>query len=147
LDNAPVALNIVLMTGAATAIFASFLGAFQYDLKRVIAYSTCSQLGYMVLACGLSKYNLAMFHLVNHAFFKALLFLSAGSVIHAFADEQDMRRMGGLFAFMPFTYICMLIGNLGFNCFSIFFWLLFKGFNYRSSLSSLWVIHHSLQRF
>jgi len=85
---------------------------FQNDLKKVIAYSTCSQLGYMVFACGLSHYHIAMFHLVTHAFFKALLFLSAGSVIHGVADEQDMRKMGGLLKLLPFTYICMVVGSL-----------------------------------
>jgi NADH-ubiquinone oxidoreductase chain 5 len=84
----------------------------QNDLKRVIAYSTCSQLGYMVFACGLSNYSVGMFHLANHAFFKALLFLGAGSVIHAVADEQDMRKMGGLKKLVPFTYSMMTIGSL-----------------------------------
>jgi NADH-ubiquinone oxidoreductase chain 5 len=84
----------------------------QNDLKRVIAYSTCSQLGYMVFACGLSNYSVGVFHLVNHAFFKALLFLGAGSVIHAVADEQDMRKMGGLKNLVPFTYSMMTIGSL-----------------------------------
>jgi NADH-ubiquinone oxidoreductase chain 5 len=79
-----------------TAFFASTTGLVQNDIKRVIAYSTCSQLGYMVFACGLSNYSVGIFHLANHAFFKALLFLSAGSVIHAVNDEQDMRKMGGL---------------------------------------------------
>jgi len=84
----------------------------QNDLKRVIAYSTCSQLGYMVFACGTSNYNVGIFHLSNHAFFKALLFLSAGSVIHALADEQDMRKMGGLLKVIPYTYATMFIGSL-----------------------------------
>jgi NADH-ubiquinone oxidoreductase chain 5 len=84
----------------------------QNDLKRVIAYSTCSQLGYMVFACGLSNYSVGVFHLTNHAFFKALLFLSAGSVIHAVNDEQDMRKMGGLKNLIPFTYSMMTIGSL-----------------------------------
>jgi NADH-ubiquinone oxidoreductase chain 5 len=112
LELSPGVLGLVVLVGAFTAFFAGTVGIFQNDLKRVIAYSTCSQLGYMVLACGLSNYSLALFHLLNHAFFKALLFLSAGSVIHALVDEQDMRRMGGLLKLLPFTYTCFLIGSL-----------------------------------
>ena len=106
------ALNFVLFIGSLTAIFAATTGLFQNDMKKVIAYSTCSQLGYMVFACGLSSYQLGVFHLSNHAFFKALLFLGAGSVIHAVADEQDMRKMGGLQKLLPFSYAIMLIGSL-----------------------------------
>jgi len=95
-----------------TAFFAATTGLLQNDLKKVIAYSTCSQLGYMIFACGLSAYEAGVFHLSNHAFFKALLFLSAGSVIHAMADEQDIRRLGGLHQILPFTYAMMLIGSL-----------------------------------
>lgn len=84
----------------------------QNDIKRVIAYSTCSQMGYLFLACGLSQYNTALFHLVNHAFFKALLFLSAGAVLHAVYDQQDMRRLGGFLGLLPFTYTAILIGSL-----------------------------------
>lgn len=105
-------LRVLIIFGAFTAIFAAMVGVFQNDLKRVIAYSTCSQLGYMIFACGLSCYNVSMFHLMNHAFFKALLFLSAGSVIHAVSDEQDMRRMGSLRKILPVTYSVMLIGSL-----------------------------------
>lgn len=105
-------LVLVTIIGALTAFFAGTVGIFQNDLKRVIAYSTCSQLGYMVFACGLSNYSVGMFHLMNHAFFKALLFLSAGSVIHALADEQDMRRMGGLVKLLPLTFVMFLIGSL-----------------------------------
>jgi NADH-ubiquinone oxidoreductase chain 5 len=112
LELSPTVLGLVTLVGAFTAFFAGTVGIFQNDLKRVIAYSTCSQLGYMVLACGLSNYSLALFHLLNHAFFKALLFLSAGSVIHALSDEQDMRRMGGLLKLLPFTYTCFLVGSL-----------------------------------
>jgi len=111
-ELAPTALVVVTVVGAMTAFFAATTGLLQNDLKRVIAYSTCSQLGYMVFACGLSSYNVAIFHLSNHAFFKALLFLSAGSVIHALADEQDMRRMGGLVRVLPFTYAMMVIGSM-----------------------------------
>ena len=95
-----------------TAFFAATTGLVQNDLKRVIAYSTCSQLGYMIFACGISNYSVSIFHLMNHAFFKALLFLSAGAVIHAINDEQDMRKMGGFIKIIPFTYAMMLIGSL-----------------------------------
>ena len=105
-------LNLITVLGACTAFFAATVGLLQNDLKRVIAYSTCSQLGYMVFACGLSNYSVGVFHLVNHAFFKALLFLGAGSIIHAVADEQDMRKMGGLKKLVPFTYSTMVIGSL-----------------------------------
>jgi proton-translocating NADH-quinone oxidoreductase chain L len=105
-------LNLITFFGTITAILASTSGIFQHDIKKVIAYSTSSQLGYMFLACGTSNYTVAMFHLFNHAFFKALLFLGAGSVIHALNDEQDMRKMGGLFKVLPFTFISMLIGTL-----------------------------------
>ena len=111
-EFSPLALNFVLFIGSLTAIFASTTGLFQNDMKKVIAYSTCSQLGYMIFACGLSSYQLGVFHLSNHAFFKALLFLGAGSVIHAVADEQDMRKMGGLQRLLPFSYAIMLIGSL-----------------------------------
>ena len=105
-------LKTLVIFGSLTTFFAAMTGVFQNDLKRVIAYSTCSQLGYMIFACGLSCYNVSMFHLSNHAFFKALLFLSAGSVIHALSDEQDMRKMGSLAKFLPVTYSLMLIGSL-----------------------------------
>ena len=105
-------LFFITLVGALTAFFAATVGMLQNDLKKVIAYSTCSQLGYMVFACGLSGYNVSLFHLFNHAFFKALLFLSAGSIIHALGNEQDMRRMGGLLNVMPFTYVMFLIGSL-----------------------------------
>jgi NADH-ubiquinone oxidoreductase chain 5 len=111
-ELAPVALIVVTCVGAMTAFFAATTGLLQNDLKRVIAYSTCSQLGYMVFACGLSSYSVGAFHLANHAFFKALLFLSAGSVIHAMGDEQDMRKMGGLRKVLPFTYAMFVIGSL-----------------------------------
>ena len=111
-EYTPYVLFIVTVAGAITAFFAATTGLVQNDLKRVIAYSTCSQLGYMVFACGISSYSVSMFHLSNHAFFKALLFLSAGAVIHAMNDEQDMRRMGGLITIIPFTYAMMFIGSL-----------------------------------
>jgi NADH-quinone oxidoreductase subunit L len=111
-EHAPDALAFVTFIGATTAFFAASVGLFQNDIKRVIAYSTCSQLGYMFVAAGVSAYGAAMFHLFTHAFFKALLFLSAGAVIVAVHHEQDMRKMGGLRKRLPFTYAMMLIGNL-----------------------------------
>lgn len=117
-------LILITLVGALTAFFAATVGMLQNDLKRVIAYSTCSQLGYMTFACGLSNYSAALFHLINHGFFKALLFLSAGSIIHGLSDEQDLRRMGGLQKLFPITYIMFLIGSLaliGFPFLSGFF--------------------------
>jgi proton-translocating NADH-quinone oxidoreductase chain L len=111
-EYTPTALAVVTVFGAMTAFFAASTGLVQNDLKRVIAYSTCSQLGYMAFACGLSNYQVGIFHLMNHGFFKALLFMSAGAVIHAIADEQDMRKMGGLVQLVPFTYCMMLVGSL-----------------------------------
>ena len=110
-EYAPIALTIVTIIGAITTFYAASIGLVQNDLKKVIAYSTCSQLGYMIFACGISSYNISIYHLANHAFFKALLFLSAGSVIHAMNDEQDMRKMGGLLKILPFTYAMFLIGS------------------------------------
>ncbi|MDQ5928799.1 MAG: NADH-ubiquinone oxidoreductase chain 5 [Bacteroidota bacterium] len=111
-EYSSIGLSFVTLIGAITAFFAATTGLFQNDIKKVIAYSTCSQLGYMVFACGLSSYDVGIFHLSNHAFFKALLFLGAGSIIHAMSDEQDMRKMGGLKNLLPFTYSIMLIGSL-----------------------------------
>ena len=108
-DRSPFALSIVAIVGAATAIFAATIGLVQTDIKRVLAYSTVSQLGYMFLGCGVAAYSAAIFHLVTHAFFKALLFLAAGSVIHALAGEQDMRKMGGLRKKVPITFWTMTI--------------------------------------
>jgi NADH-quinone oxidoreductase subunit L len=110
--ESPVALTVVLSVGAITAFFAATVGLVQNDIKRVIAYSTCSQLGYMFVALGAEAYSAGMFHLFTHAFFKALLFLGAGSVIHAMHHEQDMRKMGGLRHKIPVTYAMMLIGTL-----------------------------------
>jgi NADH-quinone oxidoreductase subunit L len=106
------ALNVVVVIGGTTCMFAATVGMAQNDIKRVIAYSTCSQLGYMFFAAGVSAYSAAMFHLMTHAFFKALLFLCAGSVIHAMSGEQDMRKMGGIRYLVPYTYILMWIGSL-----------------------------------
>nr|WP_294566240.1 NADH-quinone oxidoreductase subunit L [uncultured Rhodopila sp.] len=112
MEYAPYALGFVTFIGASTALFAATIGCAQNDIKRVIAYSTCSQLGYMFAAAGVGAYEASMFHLITHAFFKALLFLSAGSVIHALSDEQDMRKMGGLARIIPVTCLVMWIGNL-----------------------------------
>ncbi len=111
-EYAPVALQVVTVVGATTAFFAATVGMVQTDIKRVIAYSTCSQLGYMFFAAGVSAYPAAMFHLTTHAFFKALLFLSAGSVIHAVSGEQDMRKMGGLWPYIKITAVMIWIGSL-----------------------------------
>lgn len=111
-ELAPFALEVVTVVGATTAFFAATVGLFQNDIKRVVAYSTCSQLGYMFFAAGVGAYQAAMFHLFTHAFFKALLFLGAGSVIHALSDEQDMRRMGGVRDKIKITYWMMVIGTL-----------------------------------
>jgi NADH-ubiquinone oxidoreductase chain 5 len=105
-------LEIIVFIGAFTCFLAATIGLTQNDLKKVVAYSTCSQLGYMIFACGLSNYSVAIFHLTNHAFFKALLFLSAGSVIHSINDEQDMRKMGGLKKLLPLTYVSIVTGSL-----------------------------------
>ena len=106
------ALNLVAIVGMITAIFAASVALVQNDIKKIVAYSTCSQLGYMFFAAGIGAYHVAMFHLFTHAFFKALLFLGAGSVIHAFKDEQDIRNMGGIGKKLPYTYAFMLIGTL-----------------------------------
>nr|QIC20163.1 NADH dehydrogenase subunit 5 [Tricholoma matsutake]UIX25600.1 NADH dehydrogenase subunit 5 [Tricholoma matsutake]UIX25628.1 NADH dehydrogenase subunit 5 [Tricholoma matsutake]UIX25656.1 NADH dehydrogenase subunit 5 [Tricholoma matsutake]UIX25683.1 NADH dehydrogenase subunit 5 [Tricholoma matsutake] len=111
LEFSPTVLLIITIIGSTTAFFAATCGLLQNDLKRIIAFSTISQLGYMMMAVGLSQYNVALMHTVNHAFFKALLFLGAGAVIHSFADQQDVRRMGGLINFLPFTYSVMLVGS------------------------------------
>ena len=112
LEYSDTGLFVITIMGALTAFMAATIGVVQNDLKKVIAYSTCSQLGYMIFACGLSNYSVGLFHLMNHAFFKALLFLSAGSVIHAMSDEQDMRKMGGLVKLIPVTYVMIFVGSL-----------------------------------
>jgi len=111
-EECPIILSIVTLMGSLTAFFAASIGLVQNDLKKVIAYSTCSQLGFMMFACGLSHYSVALFHLANHALFKALLFLSAGCIIHGFLDEQDLRKMGGLLQILPVSYTMILIGSL-----------------------------------
>jgi NADH-quinone oxidoreductase subunit L len=111
-DHSPFALGVVAVVGAATALFAATIALVQTDIKRVLAYSTISQLGYMFLACGVAAYSAAIFHLVTHAFFKALLFLAAGAVIHAIGGEQDLRKMGGLWKKLPVTFAVTTVGVL-----------------------------------
>ena len=138
-EYAPDALGLVAFAGGMTAFFAATTGLVQNDLKRVIAYSTCSQLGYMVFACGLSHYDLGVFHLANHAFFKALLFLGAGSVIHAMAGEQDMRKLGGLARALPFTYTMMFLGSLALVGFPFL-----SGFYSKDALLEVSCAHYTL---
>ena len=107
--NIPV---FIIFIGAITSFFSSIIGVSQNDLKKIVAYSTCSQLGFMFLSNGIFSYNHTMFHLFNHAFFKALLFLTSGYIIHALSNEQDLRKMGGMIKIMPFAYICLLIGSI-----------------------------------
>ena len=114
-----VALNLITIVGMTTAVFAASVALVQNDIKKIVAYSTCSQLGYMFFAAGVGAYHVAMFHLFTHAFFKALLFLGSGSVIHAFKNEQDIRKMGGIRKRLPFTYIFMLIGTLALTGFPL----------------------------
>ena len=118
-ELAPTALAFVTLVGATTAFFAATVGLVQNDIKRVVAYSTCSQLGYMFVAMGVGAYSVGMFHLFTHAFFKALLFLGSGSVIHAMHHEQDIRKMGGLRDKLPVTYVCMVIGTLALTGFPL----------------------------
>jgi NADH-ubiquinone oxidoreductase chain 5 len=113
-------LFLVFFVGCVTALYTSLVGMYQTDIKKIIAYSTCSQLGYMICICGLSGFSIALFHLFNHAFFKALLFLCAGAIIHANSGEQDIRKMGGLLKIMPVTYSSMLIGSLSLAGFPFF---------------------------
>ncbi len=143
---APDALGVVAVIGAATALFAATIGLAQNDIKRVLAYSTVSQLGYMFLACGVAAFTAGIFHLMTHAFFKALLFLASGAVIHAMSDEQDMRKMGNLRKYLPVTYITMLIATLaisGIPGFSGFFSkdeILWKSFSSDHGHWLLWLI-------
>ena len=128
-EYSQVALNLVTIIGMTTAIFAASIALVQNDIK-IVAYSTCSQLGYMFFAVGVGAYHVAMFHLFTHAFFKALLFLGAGSVIHAFKDEQDIRNMGGVRKKLPYTYVFMLLGTLALTGFPLSLGFLFKRCNY-----------------
>ena len=116
-EYSELALNIITIVGMSTAFFAATIALVQTDIKKIIAYSTCSQLGYMFFAAGVGAYNVAMFHLFTHAFFKALLFLGSGSVIHAFKDEQNINKMGGVWKKLPYTYFLMIIGTLALSGF------------------------------
>ena len=111
-EKAPLVSILIVLIGSITAFFSSTIGLAQNDFKKVIAYSTCSQLGYVVLICGFSYYELGLYHLINHGFFKALLFLSAGSMIHALKDEPDFRRGGGLLEIIPIFFVCILTGSV-----------------------------------
>jgi len=111
-EYSEIVLSLICLFGGLTCFFSGIIGCFVFDIKKIIAYSTCSQLGYMFFSSGLSKYDVAIFHLFNHAFFKALLFLSAGSLIHSLKDEQDIRKMGSIVNFLPFTYFCFFLGSL-----------------------------------
>ncbi|MGI9410530.1 MAG: NADH-quinone oxidoreductase subunit L, partial [Hyphomicrobiaceae bacterium] len=130
----PDALMVVTFVGTLTAFFAATVGLVQNDIKRVVAYSTCSQLGYMFAACGLGAYSVAIFHLFTHAFFKALLFLGAGSVIHAMHHEQDMRHMGGLAPKIRITWVMMLIGTLSLTGVGIPHLIGFAGFHSKDAI-------------
>jgi NADH-quinone oxidoreductase subunit L len=133
-EFAPVALEVVTLVGAITAFFAATVALVQNDIKRVVAYSTCSQLGYMFVACGVGAYAAGIFHLFTHAFFKALLFLGSGSVIHVMHHEQDMRKMGGLAGKIPFTYAMMVIGTLALTGVGIPHVGGFAGFNSKDAI-------------
>ena len=137
-DKSPMILTLMTFVGATTAVFGGFNAILQHDIKKIIAYSTCSQLGYMFLACGLSGYGQAMFHLTTHAFFKALLFLSAGNVIYALHHEQNIYKMGGLRKMLPFTFIVMIIGSLAITGIPPF-----AGFYSKDAIISLTLQNHS----
>ncbi len=146
-ELAPVALQVVTLVGAVTAFFAATVGLVQNDIKRVIAYSTCSQLGYMFVACGVGAYSAGIFHLFTHAFFKALLFLGAGSVIHAMHHEQDMRKMGGLASKLPITWAVMLIGTLALTGVGIPYVLGFAGFHSKDAIIEAAFAAHTPQNY
>jgi NADH-ubiquinone oxidoreductase chain 5 len=139
-EYAPNTLLLICIIGSITTIFAASSGLFQNDIKKVIAYSTCSQLGYMFYSCGASNYIGSFFHLSSHAFFKALLFLSAGSVIHALTNEQDMRKMGALKNYLPITYMSFIIGSLALVGFPFLSGFYSKDFIIETSFSSIYFI-------
>jgi NADH-quinone oxidoreductase subunit L len=145
-NHSPFALGVVAVVGAATALFAATIGMAQNDIKRVLAYSTISQLGYMFMACGVAAYSAAIFHLLTHAFFKALLFLAAGTVIHSLGGEQDLRRMGGLWRKLPVTFAVTTVGVLaiaGFFPFAGFYSkdaILYAAFLQGPSGRALWLV-------
>ena len=143
LEYAPYALGFVTFIGATTCLFAATIGCVQTDIKRIIAYSTCSQLGYMFIAAGVGAYQVSIFHLFTHAFFKALLFLGAGSVIHAMSDEQDIRRMGGIWRKIPVTYVVMWVGSLALAGIPIF-----AGYYSKDAiLEAAWARHSGLGQY
>ncbi len=143
MEYAPYALGFVTFIGATTCLFAATIGCVQNDIKRIIAYSTCSQLGYMFIAAGVGAYQASIFHLFTHAFFKALLFLGAGSVIHAMSDEQDIRRMGGIWRKIPVTYVVMWIGSLALAGIPIF-----AGYYSKDAiLEAAWARHSGLGQY
>jgi NADH-quinone oxidoreductase subunit L len=147
-EYAPDALAVVCVVGALTAFVAATIGLTQFDIKRVIAYSTMSQLGYMFFAIGVSAYQAAIFHLLTHAFFKALLFLGAGSVIHAMGGEQDMRKMGGIWKLIPWTYALMWIGSLALAGIGIPGVFGFAGFYSKDMiLEASWAAHTNVGAF
>ena len=117
LEWSEINLIFIIWLGAISSLLGAACGLLENDIKKIIAYSTTSQLGYMILTCGISQYSLSLFHLINHAFFKALLFLSAGAILHALFDEQDMRKYGSLIFYLPFTYISFLIGSFSLMAF------------------------------
>jgi len=135
----PNILMIMVLIGSLTTFLGATIGMLQNDIKKIIAYSTCSQLGYMCLACGVSNYFGSFFHLINHAFFKALLFLSAGALIHSLYDEQDIRKMGNLIQLLPFIYISFLIGSLALAGFPFL-----SGFYSKDYILESSIIHYSL---
>lgn len=140
LEYSPSALVIIMIVGTMTALLAASIGLVQNDIKKVIAYSTCSQLGYMVMAVGASNYGVSLFHLFNHGFFKAGLFLSAGAIIHAVGDDQDMRKYGGLISAMPLTYAVMLVASL-----SLMGWPFLTGFYSKDAILELVYARYSVE--
>jgi len=139
LEYSSTLLLLCLWLGAITTVFSSLIGLFQQDIKKVIAYSTMSQLGMMVIAVGLSSYNIALFHLINHAFYKGLLFLGAGAVIHAMSDNQDFRKYGGLITFLPLTYSVILIASLSLVAFPFMTGFYSKDFILESAYSQYYI--------
>ncbi len=133
-ERAPMAMMVVAIIGTLTALFAATIGIAQTDIKKVLAYSTISQLGYMFMACGVGAFSAGIFHLMTHAFFKGLLFLAAGSVIHGIGGEQDMRKMGGLRQYMPWTFLTMTIATFAIAGFPPLCWIFLEG---RDSVESL----------
>ena len=141
-ENSDFCWNFTIIVGGLTALFGSAVACVQYDIKKIIAFSTCSQIGYMFLACGLSCYNIAMFHLFTHAFFKALLFLCAGSIIHSVQDQQDIRKMGGLFKSFPITFSGIIVGLISLMGFPFT-----SGFYSKDSIIEMALAHNSLIGF